>query len=62
MITTSIQKILAIAFSVLLLSLYAGVGYGRRQLSWQDIDGQWAGVSSVGFRTLSGTFGIGYSF
>lgn len=71
------------------LSLYAGAGYGSRQLFWQDIDGQWArvsdwsakgltvesgaifrwngiafsaGVSSVGFRTLSGTFGIGYCF
>lgn len=71
------------------MSLYAGAGYGSRQLFWQDIDGQWAkvsdwsakgltvesgaifrwnylalsvGVSSVGFRTLSGTFGIGYCF
>ena len=71
------------------LSIYAGAGYGSRQLFWQDIDGQWArvsdwsakglavesgaifrwnglafsaGVSTVGFRTLSGTFGIGYCF
>ena len=27
------------------LSVYAGTGYGRRTLAWQDIDGNWARVS-----------------
>ena len=27
------------------LSVYAGAGYGRRTLAWQDIDGNWARVS-----------------
>jgi len=27
------------------LSVYAGTGYGRRTLAWQDIDGNWAHVS-----------------
>ena len=44
------------------LTFYAGAGYGKRQLLWQDVDGGWAGVSTVRFRTCSATVGVGFCF
>ena len=32
------------------LSVYAGTGYGRRTLAWQDVDGKWAEVSDYSCR------------
>ena len=34
------------------LSVYAGAGYGRRTLAWQDIDGNWAEVSDWSVKGL----------
>lgn len=39
------------------LILYAGAGYGRRQLIWQDIDGRWAEVSDWSAKGLSAEAG-----
>ena len=39
------------------LILYAGVGYGNRQLMWQDIDGCWAEVSDWSAKGLSAEAG-----
>ena len=35
------------------LSVYAGAGYGRRTLAWQDIDGNWARVSDWSHKGLT---------
>lgn len=35
------------------LSVYAGTGYGRRTLAWQDIDGNWARVSDWSHKGLT---------
>ena len=35
------------------ISLYAGAGYGRRTLSWQDIEGNWARVSDWSHKGLT---------
>lgn len=39
------------------LILYAGAGYGNRQLTWQDIDGCWAEVSDWSAKGLSAETG-----
>lgn len=46
----SVSSNLYVTFGALMqvvdwLSVYAGAGYGRRTLAWQDIDGNWARVS-----------------
>ncbi len=34
-------------------SLYAGAGYGRRAVLWQDIDGNWVEVSDISHKGLA---------
>ena len=39
------------------LTFYAGAGYGKRQLLWQDIDGEWAQVSDWSVKGLEAETG-----
>ena len=44
------------------LSVYAGAGYGRRTLAWQDIDGNWARVSDWSRRGPAFETGMIFSY
>lgn len=44
------------------LSVYAGAGYGRRTLAWQDIDGNWAEVSDFSCRGPAFEAGLIFSY
>ena len=44
------------------LDVYAGAGYGRRLLHWQDIDGDWAEVSDWSLRGAAYETGLLLSF
>ena len=40
------------------LCLYGGLGYGKKSILWEDIDGSWAQVSDLSFKGLSAEAGI----
>lgn len=44
------------------LSVYAGTGYGRRTLAWQDVDGKWAEVSDYSCRGPAFETGMIFSY
>lgn len=44
------------------LELYAGAGYGQKQLLWQDIDGSWASVSDFTHKGMALEIGLITSF
>lgn len=44
------------------LSLYAGAGYGRRKLLWEDSSGYWAMVSDFSPRGIAADIGLQFRF
>lgn len=40
------------------LDIYAGAGYGQRELLWQDIDGHWASVSDLNSKGIAFEIGM----
>ena len=40
------------------LSLYAGAGYGRRTLCWEDVSGHWAQVSDASYSGVAADLGV----
>ena len=45
-----------------MFSVYAGVGYGMRELAWEDIDGHWAKVSDWSYRGFAAETGLMFSY
>ena len=45
-----------------MFSVYAGAGYGMRDMDWQDVDGYWAKVSDWSYKGFAAEAGLMFSY